>query len=255
MTFYATVPTFMDGYDDQWSSELWGSVVSFTVLAVAFVGFWFVLEMSDPSQEGGIPCICMKKTQSTMRFCQLCRKNVKGLDHHCIWLNTCVGKRNYPLFFMLITVGTFLFSLQTAICMLVVLRWKTDIHAYEKAIMWLQAIVAFIVANALLSLLVFHVYLLFVGIGTYDWLIRRAKRQRKAKQQQLSKRRDRKNPVAAHKTLPVDSRGQQDMEKASEAPLEKQDKDRAKPRELNDESPREVTVEIPEPSGDLNLDS
>jgi len=206
-TFYATVPTFMDGYEEQWSDELWGSVTSFTALAAIFVGCWLVLEIGDPSEDGGIPCVCMKKTQSTMRFCQLCRKNVRGLDHHCIWLNTCVGKKNYPVFFLLVTAGTLLFTLQSTICLCVALRWAKDIDVYKKAIMWLQAIVAFIVANALLSLLVFHVYLLFIGIGTYDWLIRRANAKRARKQQELANKRA--NPVASNKTLPIDSHSEQ----------------------------------------------
>ena len=38
-------------------------------------------------------------------YCAQCRKCVWGLDHHCPWLNTCIGRRNYPTFFALGVFG------------------------------------------------------------------------------------------------------------------------------------------------------
>ncbi|RYG50260.1 hypothetical protein EON66_12030 [archaeon] len=56
--------------------------------------------------QGGIACKRMSKTQSVDRYCRICAKMVPGLDHHCSWLNTCVGKRTYAIFFVLVLAGT-----------------------------------------------------------------------------------------------------------------------------------------------------
>ena len=39
---------------------------------------------------------------STSKHCGSCNRCVEGFDHHCRWLNNCVGKKNYLLFFRLI---------------------------------------------------------------------------------------------------------------------------------------------------------
>ena len=54
---------------------------------------WGYTSLTDPAQPGGVSCRCMKYTQGHSRYCASCRKSVPGLDHHCLWLNTCIGTR------------------------------------------------------------------------------------------------------------------------------------------------------------------
>ncbi|KAJ2041806.1 hypothetical protein GGI08_006972 [Coemansia sp. S2] len=51
----------------------------------------------DPTT--GLCRVCCVQAGPGTRHCKRCNKCVVGLDHHCRWLNTCVGKRNYWLFF------------------------------------------------------------------------------------------------------------------------------------------------------------
>jgi len=181
--FYGVVPFTLRNY-----FAVHFVVIAYTTLLVIFFGCWFALESLDPAKDGGITCICMKKTQVSTRFCQICRKSVKGLDHHCVWLNTCVGKRNYPLFFALILTGTVLYFYQCAVGCLILFHWNDDVNISLTIFLVFQSVVALMTACLIASLLCFHIYLLFQGVGTYDWLMNRAQeakrriRERKMKE-------------------------------------------------------------------------
>ena len=48
--------------------------------------------------------VCGIDVNEISMHCKFCDKCVMGFDHHCHWLNTCVGKENYEYFFR--TVGS-----------------------------------------------------------------------------------------------------------------------------------------------------
>ena len=118
------------------------------------------------------------------RYCALCRKAVPGLDHHCTWLQTCIGKVNYVQFFLVACTGTVQFVLQVvyaALCLL----W---LHCRPLD----AGTVGYVVESCLIVCLVmsvpcmfmyfvlvgFHLWLMVLGYGTYEWMLRRRNEQR-----------------------------------------------------------------------------
>ncbi|EGZ16818.1 hypothetical protein PHYSODRAFT_544632, partial [Phytophthora sojae] len=59
-------------------------------------------------------CGRMALTYDT-RHCGRCNKCIPGYDHHCIYLNTCIGTRNYPLFVGLLSCSILLLLTQQVV--------------------------------------------------------------------------------------------------------------------------------------------
>ena len=48
--------------------------------------------------------ICDTAVLDTTKHCGACNRCTNGFDHHCRWLNNCVGSANYMQFFKLIVL-------------------------------------------------------------------------------------------------------------------------------------------------------
>lgn len=53
----------------------------------------------DPEPETKYCWVDQTQVYATSMHCRYCDKCVQKFDHHCMWLNTCIGERNYGYFF------------------------------------------------------------------------------------------------------------------------------------------------------------
>jgi len=121
---------------------------------------------------------CRSNVNLDSKHCWECGKCVENYDHHCPWLNTCIGDKNYSFFF--VSVWSLLFML-ACVCVgagiiLVEALWGFEENIYGMS----QASVVVISSGILLvniplffldtTLVGFHCYLVYEGITTYEHL-------------------------------------------------------------------------------------
>jgi len=174
--FYLVVPTFTNG-----TLEV-VLLSTFTVLLVLHVIAWLICSLLDPAVDKGWAWPCMREAQKTVRYCAVCHKRVPGLDHHCTWLNTCIGKRQYPAFFALVLIGTVMYWMQIGTYVFLLTSGLSR-EVEERAVNLLGSLTTYKVLLSIASvfagslaigfsiLFSFHMFLQTQGMGTFGWLI------------------------------------------------------------------------------------
>ncbi|KAM7265697.1 hypothetical protein ACFE04_003380 [Oxalis oulophora] len=124
--YISTLFVFIDNWFGLTSSPGIMNAVSFTAVAAACVYNYLIAIRTDP---GPVPHTYMPDVEDTdhpiheikrkggdLRYCQkcslykpprahhcrVCKRCVLRMDHHCIWINNCVGHANYKVFFIFV---------------------------------------------------------------------------------------------------------------------------------------------------------
>lgn len=164
----------------------------YVVLCAFLLCHWITCETMDPSDLASSRRCWFTWDLSSYsrwhksRYCACCRKLVPGLDHHCLWLNTCIGARNYVNFLCICFSGLLLMCVQalTWIAALVLnytrivgetapARSSTNVRlqGWTEISVGVCSILSLVMASAYACIGGFHAYLVVRNMSTYDWLV------------------------------------------------------------------------------------
>ncbi|XP_038980979.1 probable protein S-acyltransferase 16 [Phoenix dactylifera] len=127
--YYSTVFLVIDEWMGLRTAAGLGNAVVFTFLTLMAVGNYCIAVFRDPGrvppsfmpdvEEAENPIHEIKRKGGDLRFCQkcshykpprthhcrVCKRCVLRMDHHCVWINNCVGHENYKVFIIFVLYG------------------------------------------------------------------------------------------------------------------------------------------------------
>lgn len=141
--------------------------------------------------ENGRCHLCNIKTSSPKtKHCSVCNKCVDHFDHHCKWLNHCIGGRNYIAFLICVVSAVAATLVVVGVSVLEIVYYHIDPtllavfpnpqngtaqepYLPDSVFLGIVAVLGLLAATTaglLLHLCLFHCYISVLGISTYEYI-------------------------------------------------------------------------------------
>ena len=129
----------------------------------------YILEIS---KENPFCIICCSNILENSKHCKKCNKCIENFDHHCNWLNNCIGKYNYSFFYSLLLILILNFFFISIFGLYAYIDSKKEKRKKIKYIITLFiSIVDFGLGINLSYLFILHSFFICKGISTYEHIL------------------------------------------------------------------------------------
>ena len=127
----------------------------------------FKKTLEDEEKQYYALCAYCGLVKNNSRHCSKCNKCVDGFDHHCRWLNNCIGRINYKCF-----LATLVFVIVK--CLLSIVSSSYNISGttvkYILGVLIADLVLNLILLFLLFHLLILHIYFIVQDITTYKYI-------------------------------------------------------------------------------------